>query len=64
MFKPCRLIRLPEVKAMTGLSKSTIYARMSDGSFPKQIPLSTRVVAWSEHAIQQWIQEHIDSASA
>jgi len=33
-----KLLRMPEVKASTGLSKSTIYARIAEGTFPKQIP--------------------------
>jgi prophage regulatory protein len=32
-----RLLRLPEVKHLTGLSKSTIYARIAEDSFPRQI---------------------------
>ena len=55
MSERCRLVRLPEVKQMTGLSKSTIYA--------KQIPLGPRVVAWSEHAVETWIQSQIDAAA-
>ena len=46
-----KLLRLPEVKAMTGLSKSTIYARISEGTFPKQIPLGPRLVVWVESDI-------------
>ena len=49
------LLRLPQVKATTGLSKSTIYARIAEGSFPKQIPLGPRLVAWVESDIQIWI---------
>jgi prophage regulatory protein len=46
-----KLLRLPEVKAMTVLSKSTIYARISEGTFPKQIPLGPRPVVWVESDI-------------
>jgi prophage regulatory protein len=34
-----KLFRLPQVKETTGLSKSSIYARIAEGTFPKQIPL-------------------------
>ena len=37
-------MRLPQVKASTGLSKSSIYARIAEGTFPKQIPLGPRLV--------------------
>lgn len=54
-----KLLRLPEVKATTGLSKSTIYARISEGNFPKQISLGPRLVVWVESDIQNWIAEQL-----
>jgi prophage regulatory protein len=57
-----KLLRLPQVKTITGLSKSTIYSRISDCSFPKQIPLGSRTVVWLESDIQKWIIEQVASA--
>jgi len=57
-----KLLRLPQVKASTGLSKSTIYARIAEGTFPKQIPLGPRLVVWVESDIQNWITEQISAA--
>jgi prophage regulatory protein len=57
-----KFLRLPEVKQTTGLSKSTIYARISDGTFPKQIPLGPRLVVWVESDIQNWITEQVSAA--
>ena len=57
-----KLLRLTEVKATTGLSKSSIYARISDGTFPKQIPLGPRLVVWVESDIQNWISEQVSAA--
>jgi prophage regulatory protein len=57
-----KLLRLPQVKSITGLSKSTIYARISDGTFPKQIPLGPRLVVWVEADIQKWIAEQVAAA--
>ena len=57
-----KLLRLPEVKANTGLSKSTIYARISEGNFPKQISLGPRLVVWVESDVQNWIAEQISTA--
>lgn len=56
------LLRLPQVKATTGLSKSTIYARISEGTFPKQIPIGPRLVVWVESDIQNWISEQVSAA--
>jgi prophage regulatory protein len=56
------LIRLPKVKSITGLSKSTIYARIAEGTFPKQIPIGPRLVVWVESDIQNWITEQVSAA--
>jgi len=53
---PIRLIRLPEVINKTGLPKSTIYNKVkNDNSFPKQIKLSDRSIAFIESEIDSWI---------
>jgi prophage regulatory protein len=57
-----KLLRLPEVKSITGLSKSTIYARISAGTFPTQIQLGPRLVVWVEADIQKWITEQVVAA--
>ena len=57
-----KLLRLPQVKALTGLSKSSIYARIAEGTFPKQIPLGPRLVVWVEADIQNWISKQVLAA--
>jgi len=59
-----RLLRLPDVKNLTGLSKSSIYARIAEGLFPRQISLSARTVVWVESDIQNWITEQIAAAQS
>jgi prophage regulatory protein len=54
-----RVIRLPEVKSITGLSTSTIYAMMSEGLFPPNISLGARAVGWIEKDIQDWINAKV-----
>ncbi len=51
-----RIIKLPEVKHRTGLSRSTIYAKMKDGSFPVQISLGGRGVGWLESSVDGFIE--------
>ena len=52
-----RIIRLKDVQRMTGLSRSTIYAQIAKGNFPKQIKLTgARSVGWHESAVIQWIE--------
>ena len=52
-----RLIRLPEVRGLTGLSKSSIYASIAEGTFPAQIPLGGRAVGWYEDDVDNWIEQ-------
>ena len=53
------ILRLPTVKAVTGLSRSTIYLRMSEGSFPRQVNLGSRAVGWLASEIQHWLDERV-----
>lgn len=57
-----RFIRLPEVKRRTGLSRATIYLRISQGNFPRQIPLGDIAVGWIEAEIDQWCEERVRTA--
>ena len=52
------VLRLPDVKKITGLSRSAIYQRIADGFFPKQIDLGGgRAVGWLSSDIQAWIKQ-------
>lgn len=52
-----RLLRLPEVAHLTGLSKSTIYKMVDEGRFPKQVRNGSRAVAWPRRVVAAWIKE-------
>jgi len=56
------IIRLPEVKKSTGLSRSTIYLRIAQGAFPKSVSLGGRAVGWLEAEIQEWLQQQIEAS--
>ncbi|MAA75048.1 MAG: AlpA family transcriptional regulator [Salinisphaeraceae bacterium] len=58
------IIRLPEVKARTGLSRSTIYLRIQQGQFPQPISLGGRAVGWVESELEQWLTARIESSRA
>lgn len=65
--KPVRLIRLPEVKHLTGLSRTQIYRLEARGDFVKRIKLGSgpsSATAWSESAVLQWIADRIDDSQA
>jgi prophage regulatory protein len=54
-----RLIKLKEVIEKTSLGRSTIYEFMTKGTFPKQVPLGAKSVAWLESEVDDWIMERI-----
>ncbi|MCG7867613.1 MAG: AlpA family transcriptional regulator [Candidatus Thiodiazotropha taylori] len=56
------ILRLPTVKARTGLSRSTIYLRISEDSFPKPISLGNRAVGWVEAEINEWLDQQIEAS--
>jgi prophage regulatory protein len=46
-----RILRLPDVKAATGLSRSTIYLRVAHGVFTHPVSLGGRSVGWPSHEV-------------
>ena len=49
-----RIYRLPEVMKLTGLSRSSIYLRISTDEFPKPVKIGRRAVSWPEDSIIAW----------
>ena len=49
------VLRLPTVLARTGLARATIYAHISQGSFPAPIKLGPRASGWVEAEIEGWV---------
>lgn len=56
------ILRLPRVKERTGLSRSTIYLRISKGEFPAPISLGSRAVGWLEEDIHEWLEKKIEAS--
>lgn len=60
---PYIILRRKQVEARTGLSRSTIYARIAEGSFPRPINLGgSRAVGWLESEINEWLQARIQQS--
>jgi prophage regulatory protein len=57
-----RLIRRPEVESRTSLKRSTMYAYIKEGVFPRPIPLGARAVAWLSSEVDEWIEARIRAA--
>jgi prophage regulatory protein len=48
-------LRRPAVEEITGLSRTTIYALMARGDFPRPKRITGKAVAWPESAIAEWL---------
>ena len=57
------LAKLPAVMNATGLSRSTIYARVNTGEFPSPVKLGERSVAWPVELVRGWIASRIQAAN-
>ncbi|GAA5784347.1 helix-turn-helix transcriptional regulator [Chitiniphilus shinanonensis] len=62
MSTQTRILRRPQVQQRTGLSRSSIYAELQQGSrwfdasFPRPVKLSARCVGWLEAEVEAWVQ--------
>ena len=54
-----RLLRLPDVSAIVGIRKSTIYILMRANKFPKCVRVTSKTVAWPESAVLAWVNDRI-----
>ena len=54
-----RIIRLKTVLSRTGLSRSTIYRKIADGTFPSQLKISANGAGWHESDINRWIADPV-----
>lgn len=55
------ILRLLAVKERTGLSRSTIYSRMSESKFPQQVSLGGHAVGWVESEVNDWLEQQINA---
>lgn len=59
MPEPDRIIRLRTVLARTGLSRSTLYRKIAEGTFPAQIKISVNGAGWRESEINRWVDNPV-----
>ena len=56
---PERIIRLKTVLSRTGLSRSTLYRKIAEGTFPCQVRISIHGAGWRESAVNRWIADPV-----
>ena len=54
-----RILRRPEVEQWTGLSRSTIYRKIAEGTFPAQLRISVHGAGWRESDINRWVADPV-----
>ena len=54
---PNRILRLKTVIDRTGLSRSTIYRKIGEGTFPQQLRISVHGAGWSEAEVERWVAD-------
>jgi prophage regulatory protein len=52
-----RIVRMKTVLARAGLSRSTIYRKIAEGTFPAQVRISVNGAGWRESDIDRWISD-------
>jgi prophage regulatory protein len=52
---PDRILRIKTVLERTGLSRSTMYRKMQNGTFPRNVQISIRCAGWRESAVAEWL---------
>jgi len=53
------ILKIDEVTDRTGISKSSIYAQVKDGTFPPPFKLGERAIRWTDSEITEWINQRI-----
>ncbi len=59
MREPDRIIRLKSVLSRTGLTRSTLYRKIAEGSFPAQIRISVNGAGWHESEVDLWVADPV-----
>ena len=62
MSSQIKFLRKPAVLEITGMSSSTLYAKMKAGLFPRPVKLfgSARLVAWNSDEVSAWIESQLN----
>jgi prophage regulatory protein len=59
MLAPDRIVRMKTILARTGLSRSIIYHKITEGTFPPQLKISTNSAGRRESDINRWVADPV-----
>lgn len=57
-----RFLRLPQVLELIPIGRSTLWAKIKKGEFPKPEKLNTKIAVWRESDIQAYINGNHNSS--
>ncbi len=52
-----RILRFPEVREMTGLSRTTLWRMEKEKQFPRRVQLGISSIGWKFSEVQNWIKK-------
>lgn len=61
LMSPIRMLRLSQVREITGLGKTKIYELQSQGDFPLRVQMTAHSVAWIEEEVRAWLMKRIEN---
>ncbi len=59
MSKGERILRLSDVLYRTGLSRTTLYRKIAEGTFPHQVRISQKGSGWRASAVETWMEDPV-----
>jgi prophage regulatory protein len=57
---PLQVLRLPQVRKVTGLCRSMIYQLEGERKFPRRVKIGMRAVGWIDGEVQEWLKNRIE----
>lgn len=57
-----RALRIRNVLALTGVSKTQLYRLIQSGKFPRPVKISDRISVWDAELVDRWLADKLDGA--
>ena len=54
-----KIVRLPAVKEVSGLCRSSIYEGVAAGTFPAPVKIGLRAVGWRSSDLTNWLEARV-----
>ena len=55
-----QILRLPQVRARTGLCRTMIYQLEAEHQFPRRVKIGVRAVGWIEREVEEWLTQRVE----